>query len=83
MAKTKAVTPEEPNEETHLILANGERGPRIAVYEAMIERMYEYYDEVERGERIPNYILEQQRFDALSKPKQKRATKRVTPKETL
>lgn len=68
-----------PAEETHLISPTGERGPRISAYRAMIDRMLEYEDEVARGERIPNYILEQQRFE--ESLKQRRAQKRAKPKK--
>ncbi len=68
-----------PAEETHLISDNGERGPRIWVYRAMIERMLEYEDEVARGIRIPNYILEERRRAEATK--QRRAQKRAKPQK--
>lgn len=44
--------------QTHLISKQGERGPRIDVVMAMFDRMLEYEEEVARGERIPQYILQ-------------------------
>jgi len=44
-------------EPTHLLSETGERGPRLDVVLRMFERMLEYEEEVERGERVPCYIL--------------------------
>jgi len=46
---------------THLISQSGERGPRVDVVVAMFARMLEYEEEVARGDRTPNYILDDNR----------------------
>lgn len=61
----------------HLLSEAGERGPRVEVVLAMFERMLEYEEEVARGERIPQYVVQGGKVVAVgaAMPKTKRQAK--------
>lgn len=72
---------EKASQQTHLISATGERGPRLDVVLRMFDRMLEYEEEIARGERVPQYVMQDGKIVAVgaAEPKTKKRTARTKP----